>query len=85
MRTTSVFAASRWFRLQKWKLVSSLYPCVQRQRTWRARPSARFWYPTVSQSVSGGMARNLGLPKQFHVNVKGLLHTAYATVLRWSY
>jgi uncharacterized protein (DUF849 family) len=35
--------------------------------------------------VSIGMARNLGMPKQFFVDVQSLLHTADTTIPRWQY
>ena len=35
--------------------------------------------------VGAGMARNLGMVKQFLVDVQSLLHTADTTIPRWQY
>jgi len=35
--------------------------------------------------VGAGMARNLGMAKQFLVDVQSLLHTAETTIPRWQY
>jgi hypothetical protein len=48
-------------------------------------PNQRLKAESNGVRVSGGMARNLGMPKQFHVNVQSLLHTAYATIPGWPY
>jgi hypothetical protein len=35
--------------------------------------------------VGAGMARNLGMPKQFLVDVQSLFHLANTTISRWHY
>jgi hypothetical protein len=48
-------------------------------------PNERFKAEPNRVCVGAGMARNLGMPEEFIVDVQSLLHTAYATIPRWQY
>jgi hypothetical protein len=48
-------------------------------------PNERFKAEPNRVCVGAGMARNLGMPQEFIVDVQSLLHTAYATIPRWQY
>jgi hypothetical protein len=48
-------------------------------------PDERLQAEPDGVGVSGGTARNLGMLKQFHVDVQSLLHTSNSTIPRWLY
>jgi hypothetical protein len=48
-------------------------------------PNERFKAEPNRVCVGTGMARSLGMPEEFIVDVQSLLHTAYATIPRWQY